>query len=193
MTLPARILESLAAEAVREGLADALYTTVPTPLGRLLVVQGAEGVCRIAFPEEPEDAVLAEVAGSVGARLLASDAQLADTRDALAAYLEGDRDDLALPVDLRLVRSPFRRTVLEALLGGVPRGEVVTYGALAARAGSARAARAVGTACARNPVPLVVPCHRVVPGGGGLGAYGGGPERKRRLLELEGAISARGS
>jgi methylated-DNA-[protein]-cysteine S-methyltransferase len=70
----------------------------------------------------------------------------------------------------------------------VPRGETITYGALAARAGSPRAYRAVGTACARNPVPIVVPCHRVLPGTGGLGSYGGGPERKRALLELEGAL-----
>jgi methylated-DNA-[protein]-cysteine S-methyltransferase len=78
--------------------------------------------------------------------------------------------------------------VLEALHAGVPRGEVVTYGALAARAGSGKAARAVGTACARNPVPLVVPCHRVVPGSGGIGSYGGGRERKERLLKLEGFL-----
>ena len=188
MTLPDRLLESLAAEAVREGLADAVFAHVDTPIGRLLVVEGPEGVCRVAFPEEPEDAVLAEVAGTLGARLLASRTQLEPVIGALGAYLEGDADRLALPVDLRLVPQPFRRRVLEALHDGVPRGEVVTYGGLAARAGRAGAARAVGTACARNPVPLLVPCHRVVPGGGGIGSYGGGTERKRALLELEGAL-----
>ena len=78
--------------------------------------------------------------------------------------------------------------MLETLHREVGRGDVVTYGALAERSGSPRAARAVGTACARNPVPLVVPCHRVLPGSGGIGSYGGGPERKRALLELEGAL-----
>ena len=189
MTLPAALLDALAAEAVREGLADGVFTRLDTPLGRLLVVQGPQGIVRVAFPEEREDAVLAEVAGALGARLLASDRQLAGTREALACYPEGERADLDLPVDLRLVRQPFRRAVLEALKADVPRGEVVTYGALAARAGSAKAARAVGTACARNPVPLIVPCHRVVPGSGGIGSYGGGRERKALLLELEGAAA----
>ena len=188
MTLPAALLEALAAEAVREGLADAVFTRLDTPLGRLLVVQADQGVVRVAFPEEREDAVLAEVAGHFGARLPASRTQLEPVTGALQAYLEGDADTLELPVDLRLVHQPFRRRVLEALHDGVPRGEVVTYGGLAARAGRASAARAAGTACARNPVPLFVPCHRVVPGGGGIGNYGGGAERKRALLELEGAL-----
>ena len=90
-----------------------------------------------------------------------------------------------LPVDLRLTHAPFRRAVLEQLRE-VPLGSTVSYGELAARAGNPRAARAVGTACARNPVPIVVPCHRVLPGTGKLGAYAGGPERKRTLLDLEG-------
>jgi methylated-DNA-[protein]-cysteine S-methyltransferase len=93
-----------------------------------------------------------------------------------------------VPVDLSLVAAPFRRAVLETLHDSVARGQVVTYGALARRAGNPRAFRAAATACARNPVPIVVPCHRVVPAGGGIGRYGGGPERKRALLELEGAL-----
>jgi methylated-DNA-[protein]-cysteine S-methyltransferase len=188
MTLPAHLLESLASEAVREGLADAVFTHVKTPIGRLLVVEGPQGVVRVAFPEEPEDAVLAEVAGAIGARLLPSRRELAATTDKLGAYLEGAASDVDVPVDLRLVHQPFRREVLHVLHAGVPRGEVVTYGTLAARAGRPSAARAAGTACARNPVPLVVPCHRVVPGGGGLGNYGGGIERKRTLLALEGVV-----
>jgi methylated-DNA-[protein]-cysteine S-methyltransferase len=195
MTLPAPFLDALASAAVREGLADAVFTRLPSPIGRLLIVQGRAGLLRIGFEEEPEDAALAGVAARIGARIVASDAELAPTRDALSAYLEGDpgADLTGLPVDLTMVSSPFRRTVLETLHREVGPGQTVFYGALAERAGHPRAARAVGTAMARNPVPLVVPCHRVLPGSGGIGAYGGGPERKRALLELEGLapLSAR--
>ena len=185
--LSPELLESVAAAAVREGLADALFTRVSTPIGRLLVVQGGDGIVRVGFEEEPEDEVLAQAAAAVGPRLVASDRQLIATREAFDAYFAGEGDPHGLPVDLRLVRAPFRRRVLEELQRVEP-GEVVTYGRLAARSGHPRAARAVGTACARNPVPIVVPCHRVLPGSGGVGSYGGGPHRKRALLELEGAL-----
>jgi len=185
--LPESLLESVAAAAVREGLADAIFTRLNTPLGRLLVVQGPSGIIRIAFETEREDAVLAEIARTLGPNVIASDRELAPARDALSAYLEGDATQLELPVDLRLTTAPFRRVVLEELRS-VPRGQTVSYGELARRAGNPRASRAVGSACARNPVPIVVPCHRVLPSTGRLGNYGGGPERKRVLLELEGAI-----
>jgi methylated-DNA-[protein]-cysteine S-methyltransferase len=188
--LPSALLESVASAAVSEGLVDAVFTRLATPIGRLLVVQGPEGLVRIGFEEEPEDHALATVAAALGPRIVASDRELADVRDALSGYLEGGSTDLDLPVDLRLMGAPFRRRVLETLHRYVGRGQTVTYGALAARAGNPRAARAVGTACARNPVPIVVPCDRVLPGSGGVGAYGGGPERKRALLELEGALTS---
>jgi methylated-DNA-[protein]-cysteine S-methyltransferase len=184
--LPDTLLEAVASAAVREGLADAIFTRLSTPLGRLLVVQGERGIVRIGFEEEAEDGLLAEVAGRLGPRIVASDRELAATRDTLSAYLEGDEDTLALPVDLELVHAPFRHKVLETLHDTVARGEVVTYGKLAERSGNARAFRAAATACARNPVPLVVPCHRVVPSGGGIGNYGGGVRRKEALLRLEG-------
>jgi methylated-DNA-[protein]-cysteine S-methyltransferase len=184
--LPDTLLEAVAAAAVREGLADAVFTRLRTPIGRLLVVQGPAGVVRVGFEEEPEDHVLAEVAGRLGPRIVGSDRELTATRDALDAYFAGE--GLAdVPVDLSMVGAPFRRSVLETLHDSVASGDVVTYGALARRAGNERAFRAAATACARNPVPILVPCHRVVPAGGGLGNYGGGPERKRALLELEGA------
>jgi methylated-DNA-[protein]-cysteine S-methyltransferase len=186
--LPDSLLEKIASAAVREGLADAIFTRLNTPIGRLLVVQGERGVVRVAFEEEAEDHVLAEVAGRLGPRIVASDRELATTRETLEAYFAGEGDPHALPVDLGLVAAPFRRAVLETLHRDVGAGEVVTYGALAAAAGSPRAARAVGSACARNPVPIVVPCHRVLPGSGGIGSYGGGVPRKRALLELEGAM-----
>lgn len=186
--LPDSLLEAVASAAVREGLADAIYTRLSTPIGRLLVVQGPRGVARVAFEEEAEDAVLAEIAGQLGPRVIGSDRELAVTRDTLSAYLEGEGDTLALPVDYGLVHAPFRREVLETLHDTVGLGEVVTYGKLAERSGRPKAHRAAATACARNPVPLVVPCHRVVPSSGGIGNYGGGPARKRVLLALEGAL-----
>jgi methylated-DNA-[protein]-cysteine S-methyltransferase len=180
------LLESVAAAAVREGLADAVFTRLPTPIGKLLVVQGPAGLVRIAFEGEPEDRALAEVAAALGPNVIGSDRELARERDALSEYFEGGHaPDLA--VDLRLMTAPFRRVVLETLRE-VPFGQTVSYGELARRAGNPKAARAVGTACARNPIPIVVPCHRVLPGTGRLGNYGGGPERKRALLELEGAL-----
>jgi methylated-DNA-[protein]-cysteine S-methyltransferase len=185
--LPQSLLESVAAEAVREGLADAIFTRLPTPVGRLLVVNGPAGLVRIAFESEPEDLALAEVARVLGPRVIGSDVELRAERDALSEYFEGDTADLTLPVDLRLIAAPFRRQVLETLRE-VPRGATVSYGELAARAGNPRAARAVGSACARNPIPIVVPCHRVLRAGGQLGEYGGGPEMKEFLLRLEGAL-----
>jgi methylated-DNA-[protein]-cysteine S-methyltransferase len=184
--LPDTLLEAVASAAVREGLADAIFTRLSTPIGRLLVVQGERGIVRIGFEEEAEDGLLAEVARRLGPRIVASDRELAVTRDTLSAYLEGDEDTLTLPVDLELVHAPFRHKVLETLHDTVARGEVVTYGKLAERSGNAKAFRAAATACARNPVPLVVPCHRVVPSGGGIGNYGGGVRRKEALLRLEG-------
>jgi methylated-DNA-[protein]-cysteine S-methyltransferase len=188
--LPDSLLEAVAATAVREGLVDAIFTRLSSPIGRLLVVQGAQGVVRVGFEDEPQDRVLAEVAARLGPRIVASDRELIVTRETLEAYFEGEGDPHALPVDLSLVAAPFRHTVLETLHDSVARGQVITYGALAERAGNPRAYRAAATACARNPIPIVVPCHRVLPAGGGIGEYGGGPERKRALLELEGALPA---
>lgn len=182
--------ESFARRAVAEGLTDAVYDLVATPVGELLVASGERGVCRVAFadrPDEGTDAVLDELAATFGGRIVRSRAALAEVSRALVDYLEGRSARLGVAVDLRLARAPFRRTVLEEL-GRVPRGQVVTYAELAARAGRPRAVRAAGTACATNPVPIIVPCHRVVPSSGGVGNYGGGPERKRFLLRLEGAL-----
>jgi len=186
--LPDNLLESVAAAAVREGLADALFTHVGTPIGRLLVVSGPNGILRIAFEREDHDADLAYVARHVGPRVLASDREMVAVRDAIEAYFAGDLAALDLPYDLRLVRSDFRRQALETLAREVGPGQVVTYGQLAERTANPRAARATGTACATNPVPIVVPCHRVVPSTGGVGNYGGGPDLKVRLLEHEGVL-----
>jgi methylated-DNA-[protein]-cysteine S-methyltransferase len=190
MSLPAQLLDRIASAAVREGLADAVFTRYDSPIGTLLVVQGPDGVVRVGFPEEPDDRLLAQVAAGLGPRIVASDSELSATRDVLGAYFEGEDESLDLPVDLRLVRSDFRRQALSELRRVGP-GQVVTYGQLAARVGHHKAARAIGTACATNPVPIIVPCHRVVPGSGGVGSYGGGPALKRALLEFEGAMAPR--
>ena len=186
--LPDHLLEAVASAAVAEGIVDALYTTVPTRIGPLLVVTGETGILKVSFPEYPADDALAEIARRIGPRVLASGRELREVSDRIAAYLDGDLDAIEMPYDLRLAGTGFRREALEALAKTTHAGEVVTYKELAARAGRPRAIRAAGTACATNPVPLVVPCHRVVPTGGGIGNYGGGVERKATLLELEGAI-----
>jgi methylated-DNA-[protein]-cysteine S-methyltransferase len=186
-TLPDAVLERLGSAAVAEGLADAVYGATDSPIGRLLVVQSARGVCRIGFAEEPEETILDDIARRLGPRVVRSSAETATAREELEAYLEGDRASFDLPVDLSLARSPFQLDVLTELRR-VPRGEVTTYGTLAARIGRPGAVRATGTALGRNPVPIVVPCHRVVPSSGGVGNYGGGAERKRALLALEGAL-----
>jgi methylated-DNA-[protein]-cysteine S-methyltransferase len=186
--LPSALLESVAAAAVQEGLADAVFTRLASPLGRLLVVQGPQGLVRISFAEEPEDATLAGVAAALGPRIVGSDRELAVARDTLSAYLEGQSGTLDLPVDLRLMAPPFRRRVLETLHREVGRGETVTYGALARRAGNPKAARAVGTTMNRNRIPIVLPCHRVVGSNGSLVGYAGGLDTKRYLLELEGSL-----
>ena len=181
------LLERVASTAVEEGLADAVYTVSSTPIGRLLLIQTPRGLCRVAFEEEDPDAALAEVAALVGPRIVLSRTVLAPASQSLEAYFAGDVAEPRLPVDLSLVTAPFAREVL-ATLRRVSSGRVVTYSELAARAGRPRAYRAAGSAVARNPVPIVVPCHRVVPATGGVGNYGGGVSRKRYLLNLEGGL-----
>lgn len=183
------LLERVASAAWDEGVADAVYSVADTRIGPLVVVETRSGVCRVGFPEEPEDVVLAAVARTIGPRIVRSDRLTHETNEQLASYLEGDLQRIERPVDLSLVHAPFRRIVLDQLLE-IPRGEVATYGELARRAGKPRAARAAGSACATNPIPIIVPCHRVVPGSGGVGNYGGGVERKWFLLGLEGAAVA---
>lgn len=186
MTLSDDLLRRFVGEAIAEGLVDAAFTEVDSPVGRLTVVQSSMGVCRVSFPEEDQAAVLAGVSETIGPRIVRSDGQMRDAAEEIEAYLTGDLDDFDVPVDLRSVRSAFQRDVLVELQK-VARGEVTTYGTLAARIGRPRAVRATGTALGRNPVPIVVPCHRVLPGSGGVGNYGGGADRKMWLLQLEGA------
>lgn len=166
------------------------FTRLRTRIGELFVAQTNRGVLRISLRPQGVRAELADIEAALASRVIATRGDLEETASSLLTYLDGHCDSLDLPVDWRLVRGAFRRRVLEQLHSGVPRGTVVTYGRLAAMAGRPRAARAAGSACARNPVPLIVPCHRVVPSSGGVGSYGGGSEYKRVLLALEGVVAA---
>jgi methylated-DNA-[protein]-cysteine S-methyltransferase len=179
----ARLTEGAAAE----GLLDVAYATTDTPVGPLLVATTPRGLVRAAYPRERPDDVLSELARDVSPRVLESPRELDPVRRELDQYFEGRRRSFDLPIDWRLSHG-FRRHALEALRG-IPYGGTITYSELAERAGSPRAHRAAGSACGSNPIPIVVPCHRVVRTGGGLGGYGGGVEVKEFLLELEGAIS----
>jgi methylated-DNA-[protein]-cysteine S-methyltransferase len=171
--------------AAAEGLLDVAYDLVETPLGSLLVAATDRGLCRISYDPDRERAVDG-LARSLGARVLRSPRPVDDTRRQLDEYFEGRRRVFELELDLR-VHADFTLRVLHEL-ARVPYGEVTTYGELARRADRPRAARAVGTVMNRNPIPIVLPCHRVVGAGGGLVGYGGGLERKEALLRLEGAI-----
>jgi len=173
--------------AAAEGLLDVAYELHDSPVGRLFIAATDQGVCEIHYDADPE-AEAERLARLFGTRVLRSPRPTDEARRQLDEYFAGRRREFSLPVDLRPARE-FGRTVLEQL-AQVPFGELTTYGALAARAGRPRAARAVGTVMNRNPVPIVLPCHRVVGSSGALVGYAGGLERKRTLLELEGALSS---
>jgi methylated-DNA-[protein]-cysteine S-methyltransferase len=157
------------------------YAEVDSPLGTLLVAATERGLIRIGLPSEEPGDVLAEL----GERVSESPERLDPIRGELEEYFAGRRRAFTMPLDWSLA-SGFRLSVLEAM-SALPYGEVVTYSELAARAGNPRAARAAGHACATNPIPIVVPCHRVVRRDGGLGGYTGGLHIKEFLLRLEGA------
>jgi methylated-DNA-[protein]-cysteine S-methyltransferase len=172
--------------AAAEGLLDVAYDLVDTPLGALLVAVTDRGVCRIGFDPEPERE-LEPLARDFGLRVLRAPKAVDESRRELTEYFSGSRTRFELPLDLR-VAAEFRLRVMHEL-ARVPYGSVTTYGALAAKAGRPAAARAVGTIMNRNPVPIVLPCHRVVGASGSLVGYGGGLERKEQLLRLEGVIA----
>jgi len=182
-------LAGLRADLVRraeaEGLLDVAYRTVDSPLGALLVATTPVGLVRLAFEGEDHATVLAAIADDVSPRVLQADARLDDLARQLDEYFAGRRRGFDVPVDLRLARG-FRRAVLEHLRD-IPYGRIESYASVARAAGSPNAVRAAGSACAMNPVPLVVPCHRVVRSDGSIGHYRGGAEAKRRLLALEAA------
>ena len=170
---------------ISAGLLDVAYRTVDSPLGPLLLAATVDGVVRVAFAAEDHDEVLARLAADVSPRILRYPARLDDAARQLDEYFAGRRRGFDVPVDLRLAHG-FRRDVL-AHLREIPFGATESYATVARAAGSPKAVRAVGTACATNPIPLVVPCHRVVRSDGTIGQYRGGVEAKRTLLALESA------
>jgi methylated-DNA-[protein]-cysteine S-methyltransferase len=170
------------AAAVHEGIVDIRFDVVDSPVGPLFVAATDRGVCRISYsPEHGEELVVRDF----GARLLRS--PLDDVRRELDEYFEGERRDFDLALDLRV--APFHADILREL-ADVPYGVTTTYGTLARQAGRPGAARAVGTVMNRNPIPIVLPCHRVVGASGALTGYAGGLDVKRHLLRLEGASFA---
>jgi methylated-DNA-[protein]-cysteine S-methyltransferase len=188
-TDPAADLAAALARADAEGLLDVAYATTDSPIGPLLVAATDAGLVRLAFQREDTDEVLQDLAHRIAPRVVASPRRLDDVRRELDEYFDGRRDHFELPLDWRL-SSGFRKTVLEHLYADVGYGQTVSYLELATIVGNPKASRAVGTAMATNPIPIVVPCHRVLRTGGNLGGYGGGLENKVKLLALESGEAA---
>src|SRR5262245_29332839 len=187
-----RAVKGLLARAERDGLIDVAYAEVDSPYGALLVARTDRGVVRVALPagrgrERPHDEVLEELATDVSPRILESPDRLDEERRELEEDFEGRRQEFDVPVDGTLTSPGFRSRALHAV-ARVPYGKTRTYAEIAKSAGNARAFRAAGTACGHNPIPLIVPCHRVVPSAGGVGNYGGGADMKQGLLDFEGAL-----
>jgi methylated-DNA-[protein]-cysteine S-methyltransferase len=183
-----RAAELVGVRAARAGLVDVAYATVDTPVGALILATTRTGLVRLAFPEEGLDHVLEDLAVSLSPRVLENPRMTDPVRRELDAYFEGRRRTFRAAIDWSLASGRFSRRVLEET-ARIPFGSVSTYGDVAGRAGSPRAARAAGNALHDNPVPIVVPCHRVVPSSGGIGKYGGNEWRKAYLLRLEGALA----
>jgi methylated-DNA-[protein]-cysteine S-methyltransferase len=180
-----RLRTVLGTRADRAGLLDVAYRVVDSPLGPLLLAATPNGLVRVAFDGEGHDAVLAALADDVSPRVLRAPGRLDPAARQLEEYFEGCRRAFDVPIDLRLAHG-FRRGVLEHLRS-IPYGGTESYATVARAVGSPRAVRAAGSACASNPVPVVVPCHRVVRSDGSIGRYRGGSDAKRLLLALEAA------
>jgi methylated-DNA-[protein]-cysteine S-methyltransferase len=179
-----RLHERLERDAQADGLLDIAYRTVDSALGPLLLAATPRGLLRVAFANEDRAGVLQDLALRVSPRVLESPAALDPVARQLDEYLSGRRRGFDVALDWSLSQG-FRRTVLEHLSLDVGYGETASYGTLAGLSGSPKAVRAVGTACATNPIPIFVPCHRVIRSDGTMGSYRGGVAAKRILLDLE--------
>jgi methylated-DNA-[protein]-cysteine S-methyltransferase len=179
-------LDRLAGRASEEGLLDVAYTTTDSPFGTLLLATTPKGLIRVGLPNQDADELLVDLATRVSPRVLEAPTRFDEARRELDLYFEGKLTEFDLPLDWRLSRD-FRRKVLRAI-ARIPYGQTRSYTQMATSAGNVRAVRAAGTACGTNPLPLVVPCHRVLRSGGALGGYGGGLPMKEGLLRLEGVL-----
>jgi methylated-DNA-[protein]-cysteine S-methyltransferase len=174
----------LAAAAAAAGMLDVAYATTDSPLGPLLLAGTGRGLVRVAYLDfSDRDAVLQALADRVSPRMLEAPRRLDEPRRELDDYFDGRRHTFDLPLDWQLM-SDFTRRILTAT-AAIPYGSVSTYGAVAREAGSPRGSRAAGNALGSNPIPIVIPCHRVLHAGGGIGGYTGGLERKQALLAIE--------
>ena len=176
----------LSVAAQRAGLLDVTYRTIDSPVGPLLLAATDQGLVRVAYESENHDAVLQSLADRISPRVLAAADRMDLAARELDEYFAGRRRSFDLPLDWRLATG-FRRAVLGTLASGIDYGHTASYAAVASLAGNPKAVRAVGTACATNPLPVVVPCHRVVRSDGSLGGYLGGVAAKQALLALEAA------
>lgn len=186
--LPPDLLDRVAARAAGEGLLDAAFAQADSPVGPLVLVASARGLARVAFREfnGGEDAIVEQAARRLGARVLRAPRRLDAARRELDEFFAGRRRAFDLDLDLEALTTPgFARAILERT-AAIPFGATSTYREVAAAAGSPAATRAAGNALGRNPLPIVVPCHRVLRTGGGLGGYTGGLDVKRTLLAIEG-------
>ncbi|GFG49479.1 cysteine methyltransferase [Mycolicibacterium agri] len=180
-----RLHQRLERDAAADNLLDVAYHTIDSPVGPLLLAATTVGLVRVAYQIEDHDAVLTNLATTVSPRVLRAPARLDFVARQLDEYFAKRRTSFEVPVDLRLAAG-FRRNVIERLRD-IGYGQRRSYAAVAAAVGSPRAVRAVGTACAHNPLPVVIPCHRVVRSDGSTGQYVGGAAAKARLLALEAA------
>jgi methylated-DNA-[protein]-cysteine S-methyltransferase len=178
-------VDTFTAIAAAEGLLDIAYATADSPFGPLLLARTPTGLVRVGLPSEGVDAMLADLSQRISPRMLESPAALDQERRELDRYFAGKLDHFDLPIDWQLSHG-FHRRAREGMVA-IPYGETRTYTELARGAGNERAVRAAGSACARNPIPLVIPCHRVLRSDGSLGGYAGGLPMKEGLLKLEGA------
>ncbi|HEV2843486.1 MAG TPA: methylated-DNA--[protein]-cysteine S-methyltransferase [Thermoanaerobaculia bacterium] len=178
-----RLRQRLVDAANAAGLLDVAYRTLDTPVGKLLLAATPQGLVRVAYAREDHDRVLERLARDVSPRILLAPARLDVAAREMEEYFAGRRSAFDVPLDLQLAHG-FRRAVLSHL-PEIGYGKTASYAALAKAAGNPKAVRAVGSACANNPLPVVLPCHRVVRSDGTLGEYVGGAEAKRALLELE--------
>jgi methylated-DNA-[protein]-cysteine S-methyltransferase len=188
MTVDMSVTKRFLERAEAKGLVDVAVTTMDSPVGTLLLMATPKGLVRIAFETENRDEVLGEVAMRISPRILEAPRRLDPVRRELDRYFAGRLQDFDVPLDWSLV-GDFARRVLRRT-ARIPYGSVASYGNVALEIGTPRAARAVGNALGSNPIPVVVPCHRVVRSGGTIGGYGGGLQRKRWLLALEAGAQA---